>query len=66
MVTGGAFHSTGGARKDAVPFKQKQIAPYTYEVILPSDFIPGEYAFLAPYGGSAASQGIAYTFHFSK
>jgi len=64
-VTGGVFHSSGGTQRDTVVFKQKKIARYTYEVILPPDFIPGEYAFLAPYS-SGGPAGKAYTFHFDK
>ena len=66
-VTGGVFHSSSGTQRDAVPFQQKRVARYTYEVILPASFIPGQYAFLAPYGASAGgSSGKAYTFQFDK
>lgn len=68
-VTGGVLHSSSGLSRDEVPFKQEKIARYTYRVILPADFIPGEYAFLSP--GPSGSYvngtiGKAYTFHFAK
>jgi len=64
-VTGGVFHSSGGAQRDEVPFEAKKIAPRTYEIVLPAGFRRGEYGFLPPGAVSSsnmASSGKMYTF----
>jgi hypothetical protein len=66
-LTGGVFHSSGGATKDAVAFQQQRIAKHIYLVTLPDKLVTGDYAFLAPgFSNSSASgsTGKAYTFHF--
>lgn len=66
-MTGGVFHSSGGASKDAVTFEQKKVAKHTYEITLPATLPPGEYAFLAPgrtQSSASGATGKAYTFHF--
>jgi hypothetical protein len=68
-VTGGVFHASGGASRDAVRFQQKEIAKHTYEISVPDNLPPGEYAFLAPgFTGSSAggSAGKAYTFNLAE
>jgi len=68
-MTGGVFHSSGGATRDAVNFEQKRIAKHTYEITLPVTLPPGEYAFLAPgrtQSSTSGATGKAYTFHFTE
>jgi hypothetical protein len=66
--TGGVFHSSGGATKDAVQFQQEKIAKHVYMVTLPDKLASGgEYGFLAPgltNSTASGSTGKAYTFHF--
>jgi hypothetical protein len=66
--TGGVFHSSGGATKDAVEFQETRIAKHVYTVILPDKLASGgEYGFLAPgltNSTASGSTGKAYTFHF--
>ncbi len=63
-MTGGIFHASGGAGKNAVPFEYKKIASRTYRVQL-TDLKKGEYGFLPPGAAvsrSAASIGKIYSF----
>jgi hypothetical protein len=39
-MTGGVFHSSGGASRDAVAFEQKRVAKHTYEITLPVTLLP--------------------------
>jgi len=64
-ITGGVFHSSGGAQRDEVSFEAKKLAPRTYEIVLPAGFRRGEYGFLPPGAVSSsnmASSGKMYTF----
>lgn len=65
-VTGGVFHSSGGAERDTVDFESKKIAPRTYSITVAGKLVPGEYGFLPPStmntGKSLASSGKMYTF----
>lgn len=64
-VTGGVFHSSGGATRDAVPFEGKRVASRTFRVVLPN-LGAGEYGFLPPGAvgsASSASLGKLYSFH---
>jgi hypothetical protein len=64
-MTGGVFHSSGGATRDRIEFEQTKIAKRTYRLALPGNLDPGEYAFLAPGLTSSSvsgSTGKAYTF----
>jgi hypothetical protein len=67
-MTGGVFHSSGGATKDAVQFQQTRIAKHVYMVTLPDKLASGgEYGFLAPgltNSTASGSTGKVYTFHF--
>ena len=47
-LTGGVFHSTGGAQRDEVPFQPKRIAPRTYTFTLGTDIGGGEFGILPP------------------
>jgi hypothetical protein len=65
-MTGGVFHSSGGATRDAIQFDQKKLAKHVYQVILPENLAPGEYAFLSPglsNSTASGSTGKAFTFH---
>ena len=65
-VTGGVFHSSGGASRDAVAFEAKKIAPRTFTLNL-SALKSGEYGLLPPSSGDATGStgrlGKLYTFH---
>lgn len=68
-VTGGVFHASGGASRDAIRFEEKRIGHRTYEVTFPSGLPAGEYAFLAPGltgSSTSGSTGKAYTFHLTE
>ena len=64
-ITGGVFHSKGGAARDVVPYEGQKIAARTYLVRL-TDLSKGEYGFLPPgalMSSSAGAQlGKIYTF----
>lgn len=55
-VTGGVYHSSGGADKNAVKFDFQKIAPRTYKIAL-TGLKKGEYGFLPPGGGSVGAVG---------
>jgi hypothetical protein len=55
-VTGGVYHSSGGAEKDAIKFDFQKIAPRTYKIAL-AGLKKGEYGFLPPGGGSVGGVG---------
>lgn len=68
-VTGGVFHASGGASRDAVDFQTKEIGRHAWLVTFAAPPEPGEYAFLVPgYAASttSGSTGKAYTFHLAK
>ena len=44
-VTGGVFHRSGGASRDAVSFVQTRIAKHIYKIRLAANLPRGEYAF---------------------
>lgn len=56
-VTGGVFHSSGGATRDLVKFDGKKVAPRHYLVQLSENLKPGEYGILPP--GAVASTNAA-------
>src|SRR6267143_463628 len=55
-VTGGVYHSSGGAQKDAMKFDFQKIAPRTYKIAL-AGLKKGEYGFLPPGSGSVGGTG---------
>ncbi len=64
-VTGGVFHASTGASRDAVEFKSTKVAPLTYNITLPAPLAPGEYGFIPPGAFTSrnlASSGKMYTF----
>jgi hypothetical protein len=56
-VTGGVFHSSGGAQRDRIDFKADKIAPRVYKITLDQALGRGEYGLLPP--GSYASSNMA-------
>lgn len=65
-LTGGIIHSTGGAKRDEVPFQTTRIAPHTYTFSLPRDLPGGEYGILPPGTGNVTNGGKIYTFATSE
>lgn len=63
-MTGGVFHSSGGAKRDAVDFQATKIAPRLYQITLDQSIGKGEYGLLPPGANSSsnmASAGKIYT-----
>ena len=56
-VTGGVFHSSGGATRDDVQFQPAKIAPRVYQITLDQPLGKGEYGLLPP--GSYSSSNMA-------
>jgi len=65
-LTGGVFHSTGGAKNDEVPFKPTRIAPRTWTFTLGRDTPGAEYGILPPGTGNITNGGKIYTFAISE
>lgn len=55
-VTGGVYHSSGGAEKNAIKFDFQKIAPRTYKIVV-TGLKKGEYGFLPPGSGSVGAMG---------
>lgn len=64
--TGGVIHSTGGAKRDELPFKAEKVAPRTYKFTLNTDTPGGEYGILPPGTAGVGSLGKVYTFAISE
>jgi hypothetical protein len=62
VLTGGVFHSTGGADRDEVSFKPVKTAPRTYQFTVDKDTGGGEYGILPPGTGNVTNGGKIYTF----
>ncbi len=56
-VTGGVFHSSGGASRDNVEFQSTKIAPRVYQITLDQALGKGEYGLLPP--GAVSSSNMA-------
>jgi hypothetical protein len=56
-VTGGVFHSSGGATKDMVEFGSQKIAPHVYQLTFATPLTPGEYGIVQP--GATATSNLA-------
>ncbi len=65
-LTGGVFHSTGGAQRDEVPFKPVKTAPHTYQFTLGMATPGAEYGILPPGTGNLTNGGKIYTFAISE
>jgi hypothetical protein len=66
VLTGGVFHSTGGADRDEVPYKPVKTAPHTYQFTLGMDTPGAEYGILPPGTGNVTNGGKIYTFAISE
>ena len=66
VLTGGVFHSTGGADRDEVAFKPVKTAPHTYQFTLGMDTPGAEYGILPPGTGNVTNGGKIYTFAISE
>jgi hypothetical protein len=65
-LTGGVFHSSGGAKRDEVPFKATRVAARTWTFRL-DEKIPGaEYGILPPGTGNITNGGKIYTFAITE
>jgi hypothetical protein len=62
ILSGGVFHSTGGADRDEVPFKPVKTAPHTYQFTVNQNAGGGEYGILPPGTGNVTNGGKIYTF----
>jgi len=62
VLTGGVFHSTGGADRDEVPFKPVMTSPHTYQFTVERSTGGGEYGILPPGTGNVTNGGKIYTF----
>ncbi len=62
VLTGGVFHSTGGADRDEVKFNPVQTAPHTYQFTVDKSVGGGEYGILPPGTGNVTNGGKIYTF----
>jgi hypothetical protein len=65
-LTGGVFHSTGGAKRDEVDFKSTRIAPRTWIFSLDQTTAGAEYGILPPGTGNVTNGGKIYTFAISE
>jgi hypothetical protein len=62
VLTGGVFHSTGGADRDEVKFNPVKTAPHTYQFTVNKETGGGEYGILPPGTGNVTNGGKIYTF----
>lgn len=65
-LTGGVFHSTGGAQRDEIPFKPVKTDPHSYTFTVTRDTPGGEYGILPPGSGNITNGGKIYTFAISE
>jgi hypothetical protein len=65
-LTGGVFHSTGGADRDEVKFTPEKTAPRTYQFTLDEKVTGGEYGILPPGTGNVTNGGKIYTFAITE
>jgi hypothetical protein len=56
-MTGGVFHSSGGAERDSIEFHADKLAPRLYQITLDASLGKGEYGLLPP--GSYTSSNMA-------
>ena len=63
-MTGGVFHSSGGAKRDSVDFQATKLATRLYQITIDPTMGKGEYGLLPPGATSSsnmASAGKIYT-----
>jgi len=56
-TTGGVFHASGGAQRDAIQYQSSKIAPRVYKIVLDQAVGKGEYGLMPP--GSYTSSNMA-------
>jgi hypothetical protein len=66
VLTGGVFHSTGGADRDEVKFNPVKTAPHTYQFTVDQKVGGGEYGILPPGTGNVTNGGKIYTFAITE
>jgi hypothetical protein len=66
VLTGGVFHSTGGADRDEVKFAPIKTAPHTYQFTVDKSVGGGEYGILPPGTGNVTNGGKIYTFAITE
>ncbi|QNI36155.1 hypothetical protein [Edaphobacter albus] len=65
-LTGGVFHSTGGAQRDEVPFHPERVAPRTWRFTVDHSVGGGEFGILPPGTGNVTNGGKIYTFAITE
>ena len=65
-LTGGVFHSSGGADRDEVPFAPTRTAPRTYRFTVERKIGGGEFGLLPPGTGNVTNGGKIYTFAITE
>ena len=65
-LTGGVFHSTGGAERDEVKFAPTKTAPRTYQFTVDRTVGGGEFGLLPPGTGNVTNGGKIYTFAITE
>jgi hypothetical protein len=65
-LTGGVFHSTGGADRDEVKFTPNKTAPRTYQFTVDKTVGGGEFGVLPPGTGNVTNGGKIYTFAITE
>ena len=65
-LTGGVFHSTGGADRDEIPFRPSRTAPRIYQFTLDEKVPGGEFGILPPGTGNVTNGGKIYTFAITE
>jgi hypothetical protein len=68
-VTGGVFHSSGGAAKDTVEFGSQKMAPHVYELTFIAPLAPGQYGIIPPSATASsnmAAGGKIYSFSITE
>jgi hypothetical protein len=65
-LTGGVFHSTGGADRDEIPFNPSHTAPRVYQFTLDEKLSGGEFGILPPGTGNVTNGGKIYTFAITE
>ena len=65
-LTGGVFHSTGGADRDEVPFKPTKIGQRTWRFTVDRSVGGGEFGILPPGTGNVTNGGKIYTFAITE
>ncbi|HTH53295.1 MAG TPA: hypothetical protein VL495_05040 [Edaphobacter sp.] len=65
-ITGGVFHSTGGADRDEVPFQPEKIGQRTWRFTVDRSVGGGEFGILPPGTGNVTNGGKIYTFAITE